>query len=206
MKDKLVIIPNFINDNLIKKMANEKIEKNIFSNDTINFLSIGRFTHAKNFEMIPLLCRKILDSGINVRWYLIGFGILQSKIEAEIEKYNVSDNVIIIGKQINPYPYIKACDIYAQLSRYEGKAVAVIEAQILGKPVVISNYKTATSQLINGFDGHIVSMEFEKMLQELLEFIKNDTYQQKLVSNCLKSDYTGKSYNKILNSLIKNIV
>lgn len=41
---------------------------------------------------------------------------------------------------MNPYPYIKACDIYVQPSRYEGKAVTVREAQILGKPVVITRF------------------------------------------------------------------
>ena len=50
----------------------------------------------------------------------------------------MEDKVIILGKRENPYPYIKACDLYVQPSRYEGKCVTVREAQMLGKPVVIT--------------------------------------------------------------------
>ncbi len=52
---------------------------------------------------------------------------------------------VLIGKQINPYPYIKACDVYVQPSRYEGKAVTVREAQILGKSVAITRFPTSSA-------------------------------------------------------------
>ena len=76
-------------------------------------------------------------------------------------------NVIMLGKKSNPYPYICRCDLYVQPSRYEGKCVSVKEAQMLGKPVVITNYATANSQVENGVDGKIVPLnnkEFAKML------------------------------------------
>lgn len=50
----------------------------------------------------------------------------------------MQERVIILGKKDNPYPYMRACDLYVQPSRYEGKAVTVREAQLLGKPVVIT--------------------------------------------------------------------
>ena len=59
----------------------------------------------------------------------------------------MQEHVIILGKKENPYPYIKACDLYIQPSRYEGKCVSVVEAQILRKPVVITDYITSGSQL-----------------------------------------------------------
>lgn len=67
--------------------------------------------------------------------------------------------VEILGKKENPYPYIRACDVYVQPSRYEGNCVAVREAQMLGKPVIITGYPTAESQLRNGIDGIIVPLE-----------------------------------------------
>lgn len=68
-------------------------------------------------------------------------------------------HVILLGKKENPYPYINACDVYVQPSRYEGKCISVREAQMLGKPVVITRYATSSSQLQDGVDGVIVPME-----------------------------------------------
>ena len=70
-----------------------------------------------------------------------------------IKKNELEDSFILLGKRTNPYPYMKKCDLYVQPSRYEGKAVTVGEAQILGKAVMITNYKTAKSQLNDGVDG-----------------------------------------------------
>ena len=50
---------------------------------------------------------------------------------------------------------MKACDLYVQPSRYEGKAVTVTEAKILAKPILITNYSTAESQIEDGIDGVI---------------------------------------------------
>jgi glycosyltransferase involved in cell wall biosynthesis len=82
---------------------------------------------------------------------------------------------------MNPYPFIKACDIYVQPSRYEGKAVTVREALILGKPVVITNFPTASSQLTDGVDGIIVPNEIEQAAQGISDFIKDTNKQEEII-------------------------
>ena len=86
-----------------------------------------------------------------------------------LQKNKLEDSFILLGKQLNPYPYIKACDLYVQPSRYEGKAVTVTEAQALHKPVLITNYETAHSQLTNGFDGYITEKIDRRELQMVLK-------------------------------------
>ena len=97
--------------------------------------------------------------------------------------------VIILGKRINPYPYIKACDIYVQPSRYEGKAITVLEAQALNKPVIITNYGTASSQLKDGNNGIIVSLENQKCAEEIGKVINNMKLQKKLTENCKRMQF-----------------
>ena len=101
------------------------------------------------------------------------------------------DRVILLGKKENPYPYIKACDIYVQPSRYEGKSVTVREAQMLGKPVIITNYKTSSSQLEDGVDGIIVSMDNDRCAEEVAKVIRNQNIQEKIVKNVGKKDYSN---------------
>ena len=116
---------------------------------------------------------------MNVKWYLIGLGPDEELIRKKIEETGMQEHVIILGKKENPYPYMKACDIYVQPSRHEGKCVAVREAQILGKPVIITNYETSVSQLKDGYDGVIVSMDNEKCAQGIAEVIQIKFYSRK---------------------------
>ena len=81
--------------------------------------------------------------------------------------------MILLGKKDNPYPYIKACDIYVQPSRYEGKSVTVREAQVLCKPVIVTNYTTARSQVKDGVDGCIVPQDNEGCADGMTEAIQN---------------------------------
>ena len=97
-------------------------------------------------------------------------------------------NVIILGKKINPYPYLKLCDYYIQPSRFEGKSVAVREVQILNKPVIITNYSTSQSQLK---DGIIVPMDNDECAKAIINIVRNDKLKNKLVMNTMKYDYTN---------------
>lgn len=119
----------------------------------IKLLSIGRFCTAKNFDNIPNICHRLCEKGLDVYWYIIGFGSEEGLIKRKIKENRMEERVILLGKKDNPYPYIKHCDLYVQPSRFEGKCVSVREAQMLGKPVVITDYPTAKSQLKNGIDG-----------------------------------------------------
>lgn len=83
------------------------------------------------------------------------------------------------------------CDIYVQPSRYEGKCVAVREAQMLGKPVIITNYATSGSQLEDGVDGIIVPMDNEGCANGIRKLIHNQTMQEKFALNTLKRNYTN---------------
>ena len=69
-----------------------------------------------------------------------------------------------------------------QPSRFEGKAVTVREAQILCKPVIIANYKTAQSQVQDGIDGIIVPQTNEEMAQSIVSFVQDKKKQKSIVS------------------------
>lgn len=194
LKDKSLVVENILSEKFIKEQANEKITDDKFeiNNDQIKLVSIGRFTDAKNFDNVPQICKYILEKGINVKWYIIGFGGDEALIKQKIKEFDMEQHVVILGKKENPYPYIKECDIYVQPSRYEGKAVAVREAQILNKPVVITNFETSKSQLTDRFDGIIVPMDNEGCAEGICNLIKDKELQQRLIENTKITDYTNK--------------
>ena len=110
--------------------------------------------------------------------------------------------VIVLGKKSNPYPYIQTCDVYIQPSRFEGKCVAVREAQMLGKPVIITNYATARSQLEDGVDGIIVPLDNKRCAQGIVKVLQNPQLMKRLSENCRQRDYTNSQEVKKLYKLI----
>ena len=127
-----------------------------------------------------------------MKWYLIGYGGDEPLIRQKIAEAGMGDRVIILGKKNNPYPYMRACDLYVQPSRYEGKAVTVREAQLLGKPVVITNYATAGSQLEDGIDGVIVPVDNVGCAAGIAALLRDPVRMRQLSENCKKRDYTNR--------------
>ena len=211
LKKKVMVIENILSPQIVRNRSKlstpEEVGKEMLKNkEYVNILSVGRFTAAKNYDNVPTICRLINTylsnnpkSGMKkVRWYLIGYGGMEDAIRANIIKEGMQDIVVILGKKDNPYPYIKACDIYAQPSRFEGKSVTVREAQILCKPVVITEYATAKSQVENGKDGIIVPLENEQCALGMASFIMDTDKQNAIIQYLSQHDYGNLSeVNKI---------
>ena len=195
LKDKIIPIENILSSRFIRQRAEEESISLDSSPSAINLLTIGRYSPPKKMEEIPAICRRIVDAGLDVKWFIIGFG--STEIEREVrdnaKQEGMSDRVILLGKKENPYPYIKACDIYVQPSRYEGKSITVREAQILCKPVIVTNYPTASSQIQNGVDGVIVQMEVDACAQEMAAFIRDKEKQMRIIEYLQTHDYGNES-------------
>lgn len=192
LANKIIRIDNIITEEMILKQSDDDVSKEMNKdNNELIFCSVGRFSTAKNFDNIPSICKKILDYGISIKWYLIGYGSDESLIKEKIKENKMEEHVFILGKKTNPYPYIKACDFYIQPSRYEGKAVTVREAQILCKPVIITRFPTSASQLTDGYDGIIVDMDNDGCAKGIVNFIKNNNLQEKIILNLESNDYSN---------------
>ena len=187
---KVQTIENILPKELICKQAAAP-QTDLPSGGAKILLSVGRFCEAKNFDNVPDICRRLVADGLDVKWYLIGYGGSEPLIRQKIAEAGMQDRVIILGKKDNPYPYMRACDLYVQPSRYEGKAVTVREAQLLGKPVVITDYATSGSQLADGVDGVIVPMDNADCAAGIAALLRDPVRMQQLSENCAKRDYTN---------------
>ena len=185
LEHKIIMVENTVSRKFIRCQANEFDVLNQLDQHSVKLLSIGRFCHPKNFDSIREICSLLIKQGHKVKWYIIGFGEDENLIKSRIEEYRMEKTVIILGKRINPYPYIKACDIYVQPSRYEGKAITVLEAQALNKPVIITNYGTASSQLKDRKITELLLVWKTKSVQKKLEkLLITWNLQKKLTENC----------------------
>ena len=192
---KIVEIENILSPSFVRKRAElQDVDKEIRHEGAITLLSVGRFSDAKNYDNVPDICKRLIGkTKLNIKWYIIGYGGDEALIRKKIKEAGMEEHVILLGKRSNPYPYIKACDIYVQPSRYEGKSVTVREAQMLCKPVVVTNYPTAPSQIRSGIDGVIVPMDNEGCAHGLAEVICDKFLQERIIAHLKTHDYGNES-------------
>lgn len=192
---KIVEIENILSPSFVRKRAElEDTDKEFRQTDKISLLSIGRYSEQKNYDNVPDICKRLINkTKLNIKWYIIGYGGDESLIRQKIKEADMEEHVILLGKRSNPYPYIKACYIYVQPSRYEGKSVTVREAQMLCKPVVVTNYPTAPSQIRSGIDGVIVPMDNEGCAHGLAEVICDKSLQERIIAHLKTHDYGNES-------------
>lgn len=203
LSPKITIIENILSENFVKEQAEEKVDLSFLPSDSIKFCTVARFSYPKAIDRAVYICKELIDKGLNIYWYIIGYGSDETMIREKIKETQMEKRFVLIGKKENPYPYIKATDFYIQPSRYEGKAVTVREAQILEKPVVITNYPTAKSQLNDGIDGVIVPDSIEGATDGIEAFLKDKDKQNRIIAY-LKAHHYGnefetKKIDKLLN-------
>ncbi|MCM3111541.1 glycosyltransferase [Lederbergia lenta] len=189
-KEKTLVIENILSPTFIKEQANLEVPVEIKKSPTkTTLVTVGRLSHAKGLDLAIRACKKLIDLGYDIAWYVVGYGPLEDTLKKLIDELALQDCFILLGKKVNPYPYIKACNIYVQPSRYEGKAVTIREAQILEKPVVITNFPTAKSQACDEFDALITPLSIDGIVTGTQRLIEDRQLKEGLISNISKKDY-----------------
>ncbi|MGF9965403.1 glycosyltransferase [Bacillus rhizoplanae] len=192
LENKVVVIENITSPEFIRKMANENIENPMINDKRFKIITVARLSHAKGIDNAVRALKMLKDKGYDdIAWYVVGYGGDESILRELIAKNNLENSFILLGKQTNPYPYIQEANLYVQPSRYEGKAVTVGEAQILSKPVIITNYTTAKSQVSDGFDGYITELSIEGIANGIEKLYKDSIMRKKLMDNCSNTDYAN---------------
>lgn len=212
LANKIIEIENIMPKALIEQKVSDVsgVSKKFQRRDgEIILVSVGRICEAKNYDNIPYMAKalkELFDEGRRTKdenfinhfhWYIVGPGN-HDEIDALSKELGVDDVVTFLGSSSNPYPYIKACDIYVHPSRYEGKSIVVREAQILCKPVIITNYPTAKSQINDGVDGIICELDNKKIAEAIYQLANDNKMQNEIIAYLQTHDFAGLSeVNKI---------
>lgn len=190
LKERMIVVENILSGAMIASQASEfDVTEEMPNDGKLKILSVGRFAPPKGFDEAIRACKILHDQGYGFRWYFIGYGPDEQMLESLVAELDCADYVRILGKKANPYPYIAACDLYAQPSRYEGKAVTVRESQMLHKPVMITRYETSASQLEEGVDGYICEMGIQGIVDGVSRLISDSDLRQRLVTGTYSRSY-----------------
>ncbi|WP_191556865.1 glycosyltransferase [Metabacillus idriensis] len=191
-KDKIDVIYNIISPKVIEYMASQQLHDEISQSaaNQISILTIGRLHEQKGYDLAIEACRLLVDRGINVRWYVIGEGEEREKLEKMIRDKKLEKYFILQGLEQNPYPFLEKADIYAQTSKFEGKSIAIDEAKVLKKPIIVTDFSTAKDQINSGIDGIIVEMS-SAAIANGIENLAHDHQLRKTLSENLSKQELG---------------
>lgn len=156
--DRTAVLYNLINrDKIVQRSA----EQGGFLDDYDGFriLTVARLVPQKSLY-IAIDTMKILKScGTSFRWYVLGEGELRRKLEERIRTLGLEKDFILLGTVENPFPYYKQCDLYVHTASFEGRSIAIEEAQILGCAVLATAFDGVEEQIAHGVDGMICSAD-----------------------------------------------
>lgn len=203
LKEKVMVIENITSPKFIKDMAKENSHLNQMNDQNFHLLSVGRLSYVKGFDLAVHALRLLHGKGLkNIKWHIVGYGGYEKELKELISASDLDNSFILHGKKTNPYSYIKACDLYVQPSRYEGKAVTVTEAKILGKPILITNYPTAKSQVEDGVDGFICDLSVNGLVEGIEKLYQCKELRDTLINNIKNKDYSNNDELQKLYSII----
>lgn len=195
LQDKLMVVENVIDPSAVRWLAEQHVSDlpSERPDGALTLCTVGRYSHEKAFDVAIDACAELVKRRVQVRWLAIGYGPEHESLARKVKALGLENEFFLLGKRTNPYPYMAACDIYVQPSRYEGKAVTVREAQILAKPVLITNFPTAPSQLIDGVDGIICGNSAEEVADAIVRLAGDHDLRTHLTQITAKSDYSNRA-------------
>lgn len=170
----------------------------------VRLCTLGRLSHEKGQFMIPLIVKRLKDLGYNFRWYCIGEGGLRKRIESEIERLDIKNELILLGLKKNPYRFLKDSDIYVQTSLHEGYGLTMREAKVINVPMVVTNVASASEIIEHGKTGVIVDINEDSLFKGVRKMLDEEQLLLSIKKNLIRE---GNLENNIdINSKINRLL
>lgn len=206
VEKKVEVIYNPFDYGKIKKLSENIEELNDEEKKLIKtnyIIMVSRLDNTQKDFITLIKAFNIIVKTLDINLVIVGEGSDRFEIENKIRKYNLEDQIHLIGLQKNPYPWIINAKLLVHSSNYEGLPTVLIEALILKKMIVSTDCPTGPKEILeNGKLGILVKVgDYKQMAQEIIELLsRNSIKRQKLLKNL---ELDSEKYNKDI--IIKEI-
>ncbi len=202
--NKIVVVNNVIDINSIIEKSKEPIEEDIFPKNSFNIVSCGRLAPVKGLHFAVEAVARLVEEGFtDINWYIVGGGPIEKELREQIAKHKMQKHIFMLGMKNNPYPYMKKCDLFIQPSLFEGYSLSIMEAKILGTPI-LATYAAAGNQIENGVDGFLCDTNKESVYENIYDLYKNREELENCKSALINCDF--ESINQRIISQLENFL
>lgn len=171
-KGKIKVFPNLLDQQRILSMSEEE---GGFSDDYngIRILTVGRLTYQKGYDIAIDAMKLLKASSFPIRWYVLGEGRERRLLERKIAGLGMEKDFLLLGEVENPYPYYVQADLYVHATRFEGKSIAIQEAQTLGCTIVASDCNGNREQIENHVDGILCKLTPQSIAAAIIDLLES---------------------------------
>ena len=201
-QDKVKVFHNIINQDEIRRKAEEEtgFEDHF---DGVRLLTVGRLTYQKAYDIAIDAMKLIKDRGYKVRWYILGEGSERPALEKKVKELGLEKEFLMPGAASDPFPYYKQADIYVHATRFEGKSIAIQEAQTLGCAIIASDCNGNREQIVQGKDGLLCQLDPESIAEAVISLVEDRDKRIRLGNAAKEKDIVRKGEIKLLLELMQ---
>jgi len=130
-----------------------------FIKKDINTVSIGsiiRLDAEKNPIYLIKLAEHLVKKDPNYYFYILGIGMLSSKLKKYIQKKKLTNNIKLLGNKDNIYDYLNSFDYTLLTSKAEGTPNVLLESQRVGTRVITTDAGGAKEAIIKNYSGYFI--------------------------------------------------
>lgn len=201
-QDKVKVFHNIINQDEIRRKAEEETGFEDYF-DGVRLLTVGRLTYQKAYDIAIDAMKLIKDRGYKVRWYILGEGSERPALEKKVKELGLEKEFLMPGAVSNPFPYYKQADIYVHATRFEGKSIAIQEAQTLGCAIIASDCNGNREQIVQEKDGLLCLLEPESIAEAVISLVKDRDKRIRLGNAAKEKDIVHKGEIQLLLELMQ---
>ncbi|MBG6181911.1 CDP-glycerol glycerophosphotransferase family protein [Arthrobacter sp. CAN_A1] len=164
---------NLVNADETVALSKEPVPEDIetwMGNCSKVFVTAGRLSPEKDHAKLIASFAKVAEDNDQIKLIILGDGPLRVQLEKQINSLEMSSKVLLAGLRLNPFPVIRRGDCFVFSSNYEGQGLAVLEALILGKPVISTDVVGPRSVLENGY-GLLVENSIDGLANGMSKFL-----------------------------------
>lgn len=158
----------------------------------MRILTVGRLVTQKAYDIALEAMSLLKERGEQARWYVLGEGDQRGALEEKRKRLGLEEDFLLPGAVKNPYPYFAQADIYVHATRFEGKSIAIQEAQILGKAILVSDCNGNREQVTRGVDGLVCELTPESICEEIQRLIHDEGLRLELGKRAAERSFGGR--------------
>ncbi len=199
---KLDVFHNIVDQESIRLRAREK---GGFEDDYNGFriLSVGRLTRQKGYDIAIEAMEILKKKKYNVRWYVLGEGDQKKALIKRIHELHLEKDFLLLGQLDNPYPHYVKADVYVHATRFEGKSIAIQEAQTLGCAVIASNCNGNREQIKDGVDGILCELTPQAVAEKIEDLYLNEGKRKRLGAEAKKKEISHEQELRLFKKLLE---
>jgi glycosyltransferase involved in cell wall biosynthesis len=164
--------------------------------DVTTFVNVGRLSPEKNQARLIRAFAAVHAENPKTRLVVVGSGPLMGDRQALVAELGLEGSVFLTGMQRNPHAIMAHTDCFVLSSDYEGQPMVILEALVLGLPIVTVEFASAKNALPAG-SGLVVPQTDEGVADGMRAYLRGEVPESRFDPVAYNRKAVGEFYRAI---------